>query len=126
MNFSPKTDGIDHVNIYSRAKTQAGRLLSNFAHTQFELYGFRFASVEGFYQSMLFDDPAQRTLIASTYGKKAKEWGKKAKKKPGDSVQTWEGKSVKFKSDEFHAEIKKAINKGVETLMKGFPPTMGK
>ena len=48
--FDPDMDGIDHINIYSRGKTELGRLLSNFSEAPFtyEPYG-RFMSVEGFW-----------------------------------------------------------------------------
>ena len=42
-------------------------------------------------------------------------------------VMIWEGVAKAYLSEETNpTEVKKAINKGVETLMKGFPPTMGK
>jgi predicted NAD-dependent protein-ADP-ribosyltransferase YbiA (DUF1768 family) len=107
--FTPETDGIDHVNVYSRAKTEGGRLLSNFAHTPFTLYGIRFESVEGFYQSMLFDEDQVRAVIAGTFGNEAKSWGKKSPKREGDAVRTWDGRVVEFKGEEFHEEIEKAI-----------------
>ena len=46
----PKLDGITHINIYSKAKTQLGRMLSNFANTPFThpVYG-AFASIEGYW-----------------------------------------------------------------------------
>lgn len=46
--FEPKNDGVDHINIYSKSKTELGRLLTNFSHTPFEhpKYG-HFESVEG-------------------------------------------------------------------------------
>ncbi len=47
-------------------------LISNFAHTPFELDGARFASVEGFWQSLRVDDPAERTRIAALHGTDAK------------------------------------------------------
>jgi hypothetical protein len=50
MKFDPQDDGITHINIYSKAKTTLGRLLSNFACTPFEhpLDG-RFSSIEGYW-----------------------------------------------------------------------------
>lgn len=44
------SDGKDHINIYSRGKTELGRLLSNFAESPFNYppYG-KFKSVEGFW-----------------------------------------------------------------------------
>lgn len=48
--LDPNKDGIDHINVYSKGKTQLGRLLSNFANTPFKhpVYG-EFESVEGFW-----------------------------------------------------------------------------
>lgn len=47
---SPDEDGITHINIYSKGKTELGRLLSNFSRTPFtyEPYGY-FESAEAFY-----------------------------------------------------------------------------
>ena len=44
------TDGIDHINIYSKGYTKLGRLLSNFTKSEFThpIYG-HFMSVEGFW-----------------------------------------------------------------------------
>jgi len=49
-HVTPVTDGVNHINVYSRGRTELGRLLSNLAHTPFEhdRYG-KFASVEGFW-----------------------------------------------------------------------------
>ena len=48
--FEPKNDGIDHINIYSKGKTELGRLLTNlapvsFIHTE---YGY-FECMEAFW-----------------------------------------------------------------------------
>lgn len=47
---NPEMDGIDHINVYSRGKTDLGVALSNFAHIaiQHPKYGF-FASLEAFW-----------------------------------------------------------------------------
>lgn len=49
-SYSTKEDGITHINIYSRAKTELGRLLSNFSYSPFvfEPYGY-FASGEAWW-----------------------------------------------------------------------------
>lgn len=39
VRFSPETDYTDHINVFSGSKCLVGRLLSNFAHTPFELIG---------------------------------------------------------------------------------------
>jgi predicted NAD-dependent protein-ADP-ribosyltransferase YbiA (DUF1768 family) len=35
------------INVYSKSEDELGSLLSNFAHTPFEINGVGFASVEG-------------------------------------------------------------------------------
>lgn len=49
------SDGVTHINVYSKGQTVLGRALSNFAHTPFVLDGLRFASVEAwwYYQSLI-------------------------------------------------------------------------
>jgi len=49
-NYETVNDGVTHINIYSRGKTELGRILSNFSKTPFmhPEYGL-FNSVEGFY-----------------------------------------------------------------------------
>ena len=73
--IDPKLDGIEHINIYSKGKTEIGRLLTNFAHTPFihPEYG-RFESVEGFWYWLR--NGKQHEELRSMYGFKAKEYGK--------------------------------------------------
>lgn len=76
MEYTPETDGVDHINIYSKGKTELGRLLTNLAHTPFTfpLHG-SFSSVESFwyYAKTGFLHPQLKPL----YGFRAKEEGKK-------------------------------------------------
>lgn len=45
--YTATTDGIDHINIYSKGKTTLGRMLSNFACTPFtHPEDGKFASIE--------------------------------------------------------------------------------
>jgi predicted NAD-dependent protein-ADP-ribosyltransferase YbiA (DUF1768 family) len=118
--LTPSTDGTDHVNIYSRARTPEGRLLSNFAETPFTLHGTLFASAEGFYQSMLFDEDAKRREVAATSGSKAKAYQKQAGKKPGDPVRLWDGRVVPYHGEEFHAEFAR----GIEARVRQHPSVL--
>ncbi|MEZ5319081.1 MAG: hypothetical protein R2752_16895 [Vicinamibacterales bacterium] len=52
------------INVTSRHRDPAIRLISNFAATPFELDGEPFASVEGFWQSRRTEDPDERRRIA--------------------------------------------------------------
>jgi predicted NAD-dependent protein-ADP-ribosyltransferase YbiA (DUF1768 family) len=107
--FTPATDGVDHVNVYSRGRTAAGRLLSNFAPTPFTLDGARFASVEGFYYSLHFDSDAERAALAALSGRQAKARGRKSRKRPGDLVRTWDGRLIPLGGEAFDEEICRAI-----------------
>ena len=76
MKYEPDTDGIDHINIYSKGKTELGRLLTNFAHTPFTFHPYgEFASVEAFwyYTKTGF----LHSQLKHLHGFKAKEEGKK-------------------------------------------------
>jgi len=42
------SDGVTHINIYSKGKTSLDRALSNFAHTPIETVDGKFASIEGY------------------------------------------------------------------------------
>lgn len=82
MKFNPAEDGITHINIYSKGKTELGRLLSNFAYTPFELtiYG-KFASVEAYwYWLLLYDGGAhpqgETKKLRTLHGFAAKKFGK--------------------------------------------------
>lgn len=78
--IDPNKDGIDHINVYSKGKTELGKLLSNFAHTPFfvlleengESYDVEFQSVEGYWYYLLTGDEN----LLDLHGFKAKEYGK--------------------------------------------------
>lgn len=72
--LDPKKDGIDHINIYSKGKTELGRLLSNFAHTPITIKNYgKFESIEGFWYWLGTKDDTLRNL----YGYEAKKYGKR-------------------------------------------------
>lgn len=72
--INPNNDGIDHINVYSKGKTELGRLLSNFAHTPFNYteYG-NFESVEGFWYYYLTG--CKHEKLKYLYGYEAKKYG---------------------------------------------------
>jgi hypothetical protein len=74
--FDPNKDGVDHINVYSKGKTQLGRFLSNFADTPFSIEGKGdFLSVEGFWYWTITGNDKFKSLP----GWKCKEIGKKTK-----------------------------------------------
>ena len=82
--YNPEEDGITHINVYSKGKTELGRRLSNFAHTPFTLLfhitkdnysshqQLTFQSVEGYWYWLLTGDKE----LLKLYGFKAKQYGK--------------------------------------------------
>jgi hypothetical protein len=71
-----ENDGIDHINIYSKSKTELGRLLSNFSYSPITLKddGF-FTSIEGYWYWLLCAHP-DKDLLRKEWGFKAKELGR--------------------------------------------------
>lgn len=71
----PLFDGISHINIYSKAETELGRLLSNFAYAPFTHpeYG-HFNSVEGFWYWLKTDKKVVQ--LRDLHGFNAKKVGK--------------------------------------------------
>lgn len=72
--IDPTEDGVTHINVYSKGQTDLGKLLSNFAHTPFELDGLMFASVEAWWYWQGWDEDDSR--LRSMYGWMAKQYGK--------------------------------------------------
>lgn len=78
--LNPENDGIDHINIYSKGKTELGRLLSNFAHTPVDIESDgKFESLEGYWYWLLSDKGVEAEELRNVYGWKAKELGRELK-----------------------------------------------
>lgn len=74
----PGRDGVDHINMYSKAKTEFGRMLSNFApfHFRTDAEG-EFYSIEGYWYFLSMpEDFARRDELRSVYGFAAKSKGR--------------------------------------------------
>jgi predicted NAD-dependent protein-ADP-ribosyltransferase YbiA (DUF1768 family) len=63
------------IDIGSRVANHEHRLISNFAETPFELDCRRYASVEGFWQSLRFPDAIDRARVGALAGVAAKRAG---------------------------------------------------
>lgn len=77
--LNPTEDGTTHINVYSKGKTQLGRLLSNFTRSQLVLgTEGTFASVEGYWYWLLAKDvpTAQRDELRHKAGWDAKRLGR--------------------------------------------------
>ena len=71
-----ETDGIDHINIYSKGKTEVGRWLSNFQYCPMQTEHGKFNSVEGYWYWLTTTNDKLRDL----HGFSAKKLGKESKK----------------------------------------------
>lgn len=72
-----ETDGVTHVNVYSKGKTELGRLLSNFAKSPFYLPEFgHFESIEGFWYYLGAPDKAKAEKLRTLSGYAAKQYGR--------------------------------------------------
>lgn len=72
IKLDPLQDGITHINIYSKGKTDLGRFLSNFAYSPIRTEDGDFASIEGYWYWLSCKDDNLRTM----YGWRAKSYGR--------------------------------------------------
>ena len=80
MKIISLEDGITHINIYSKGKTELGRFLSNFANTPFECEDGHFESIEGYWYWLSVDENhSQREILRRLYGIQAKNFGRLCK-----------------------------------------------
>jgi predicted NAD-dependent protein-ADP-ribosyltransferase YbiA (DUF1768 family) len=97
------------LNVWSRSAEAIGQLMSNFAHTPFELDGVVYASIEGFYVSLLFLDPARRLKLARLYGLVVSRMGKKSKIKRDKLKTCYAGEWFDLGSEAHLGLVKRAL-----------------
>lgn len=89
-------DGITHINIYSKGKTELGRFLSNFSLCPIITEDGNFKSIEGYWYWLLCDHD-NKDVLKTLVGFAAKDCGRNLKARDWDN------------SEEFKNKIKKAI-----------------
>jgi hypothetical protein len=72
----PELDGVSHINVYSKGKTEVGRMLSNFHYAPFECRHGRFASIEGYWYWLGIAPCRDRELLRMLFGPQAKNYGR--------------------------------------------------
>lgn len=92
--IDPRFDGVDHLNIYSKASTWLGRELSNFSKYKLTLPEGEFESVEGYW--FYLSNPDERLKSLSGY----------QAKKLGESLT----RTSTLSEEEFRDKIKNAID----------------
>ena len=96
-------DGITHINMYSKAKTKLGRMLSNFYEFPIETEDGIFCSVEGYWYWLSIDESVkEREELRNLSGFQAKNRGIEILKSTNDN------KNSRFDT-EFEYKILKAI-----------------
>lgn len=83
--------------------------LSNFAPHPFEIDGVQCNSMEGFLQSLKFENPEMQTHVCTLVGKAAKFKGKK-KKWYRTQTLYWRGRPIKRESKEYQELIDRAYS----------------
>jgi hypothetical protein len=67
-SIDSKQDGINHINIYSKGKTELGRLLTNFARTPIETPFGHFESGEGYWFWLRASKLSNRCPLKNMWG----------------------------------------------------------
>jgi ATP-dependent protease HslVU (ClpYQ) ATPase subunit len=119
--INPHRDGIDHINIYSRGKTEVGRQLSNFAYSPFThiKYG-KFNSIEGLWYYLITG--GQHEVLRDLYGFKAKKIGR-------ELINQDEWNLVDTENPDFKEDIREGIRQKLredKKLLKMLCKTEGK
>ena len=73
MKLDPRNDGIDHINVYSKGKTEIGRWLSNFTYAPITTEDGKFNSIEGYWYWLSTKDDSLRKLSGFAAKKKGRE-----------------------------------------------------
>lgn len=81
MKYLQENDGIDHINIYSRGKTELGRMLSNFYEFNLIVSDGQFKSIEGYWYWLLAGKQKDREILRTLSGYNAKSIGRKIAEK---------------------------------------------
>lgn len=103
--FQPEDDGVTHINVYSKGKTELGRLLSNFAHTPFEHYKHgHFSSVEAYWYWL--STGMRHDELRGLHGFDAK--------RVGTALHGDNGEITRVEIKNFNAMIKQAILQKIE------------
>jgi hypothetical protein len=100
------------VNVNSTSENETEKVLSNLAHTPFNMDDKHYESVEGFWQGLKFPEGSgEREKIAELFGVEAKKAGRKA-----ENLTEFEYQGKKFQiGSKGHQElIKKAITAKLE------------
>lgn len=98
-------DGIDYINMYSKAKTEFGRMLSNFYKFRITTPEGTFASIEAYWYYLSLPSSVDRDSIRNLYGYMAK--------KKGRELRLLAGKDNLISDNNFENKILTAIRQKI-------------
>lgn len=109
INF--KQDGITHINIYSKGKTELGQTLSNFSYFPFDCEDGHFKSIEAYWHWLgVPDNCPQKEDLKEIHGYEAKKMGEQLKKKYGQKhIENFEERilaAIRIKMNAFKNSFK--------------------
>lgn len=110
--LNPDHDGIDHINIYSKAKTELGRFLTNFSRSPITTEDGYFESIEGYWY-WLGTDHKDRDKLRKLSGFKAKQIGRELKALDWQDSDDFKRKiceaiTYKIKNSKYYDEFKQS------------------
>lgn len=95
------------LNVVSYSSDWRARILSNFAHTPFEIDSVRVESVEGFWQGLKFNEGSREQQVAfAQWGLAAKRLGRHALRR---GHFTWQGQRITVSGPEHLALLHRAL-----------------
>lgn len=94
QHISPKTDGIDHINIYSRGKTKLGKYLSNFYEDNFVCDDGKFKTIEGYWFWLQCDNKNLVETLRTTSGFTSKILGTKYRTRHWSEISDFKSKII--------------------------------
>ena len=112
--YNPDMDGINHINMYSNAKTAFGRLLSDFYREKIDTADGQFMSVEAYWYYLGLPNTTDREKLRNTYGAFAKKLGRELRSKAGLTEPIFD--------PEFESKITAAIEQKLKRHKDLFDP----
>ena len=105
MIYDPAKEGIDHINAYSKSRTEFGQLLSNFTSVYFKCEDGTFNSIEGYWYWLIAGpENAKRDKLRNLTGFKAKQYARDI------GCKDWRD------DEEFKIKIKRALWHKVQAM----------
>lgn len=110
--FSPYVKPVE-ISADNESETAAWAL-SNFTLHSFVLDGVMCASMEGFLQSLKYEDEERQMAVCAKHGREAKKAGHGGRDWKSDQTLYWKGKAIPRDSGEFDALVTRAFDKRFE------------